>query len=191
MYWNMAQNRGTGWHGDWLIETWDVLKWCIATTGKAVNGINRNMRCIEINVTSYDYNASLGINRNMRCIEIGVCGVPFLCRNRLIETWDVLKSVIPEIPNHPEMINRNMRCIEMSGGAVQSESAGGINRNMRCIEMKKDAVDIMGDWRLIETWDVLKSSLAVWSPALPPGLIETWDVLKWRFRWRVWFWVND
>ncbi len=62
-----------------------------------------------------------------------------------------MKSVIPEIPNHPEMINRNMRCIEMSGGAVQSESAGGINRNMRCIEMKKDAVDIMGDWRLIET----------------------------------------
>ena len=62
-----------------------------------------------------------------------------------------MKSVIPEIPNHPELINRNMRCIEMSGGAVQSESAGGINRNMRCIEMKKDAVDIMGDWRLIET----------------------------------------
>ena len=62
-----------------------------------------------------------------------------------------MKSVIPEIPNHPEMINRNMRCIEMSGGAVQSESAGGVNRNMRCIEMKKDAVDIMGDWRLIET----------------------------------------
>ena len=46
-----------------------------------------------------------------------------------------MKSVIPEIPNHPEMINRNMRCIEMSGGAVQSESAGGINRNMRCIEI--------------------------------------------------------
>ena len=33
---------------------------------------------------------------------------------KLIETWDVLKSKVSEIPDFGAMINRNMRCIEIA-----------------------------------------------------------------------------
>ncbi len=39
----------------WLIETWDVLKYCqVECSVKVRTRINRNMRCIEIENQSWD-----------------------------------------------------------------------------------------------------------------------------------------
>ena len=71
----------------------------------------------------------------MRCIEMA----EILAENRkqtwLIETWDVLKLVMPIFECPKIMINRNMRCIEIGINYFGQESVA---------------------W-LIETWDVLKS----------------------------------
>ena len=55
-----------------LIETWDVLK-CFSHFLGSLNGF--------------------GINRNMRCIEIEIFDCSELEDTRLIETWDVLKYI--------------------------------------------------------------------------------------------------
>ena len=75
---------------------------------------------------------------------------------RLIETWDVLKSLYTP---------------------PRTYRTGTINRNMRCIEMRFD--HILAVWKhwLIETWDVLKFFPET-SWKWQYGLIETWDVLK-------------
>ncbi len=74
------------------------------------------------------------INRNMRCIEI-FNGVPMThIRPRLIETWDVLKFLLPYKLSLNQLINRNMRCIEITWRGKQLAICEG----------------------LIETWDVLK-----------------------------------
>ena len=62
--------------------------------------INRNMRCIEMQIALQKVVDSAQINRNMRCIEI----LPGLRGFR-----------------HGSMINGNMRCIEMAiqDGAIE------------------------------------------------------------------------
>ncbi len=60
---------------------------------KEFEGINRNMRCIEIDYTDTINEEPLTINRNMRCIEI------YILYHYVVVSY---------------MINRNMRCIEMS-----------------------------------------------------------------------------
>ena len=77
----------------------------------------------------------------------------------LIETWDVLKSLTQSVPYNFVMINRNMRCIEMWIHIFQHFSWFRINRNMRCIEILLNILLRQKIFRLIETWDVLK-----WSP---------------------------
>ena len=52
-----------------LIETWDVLKSGLVLFAEYLDGINRNMRCIEILNKGQDVQSKIG----------------------LIETWDVLK----------------------------------------------------------------------------------------------------
>ena len=96
-----------------LIETWDVLKFSGAgayNAGVAINRnmrcieinilllvvlpfppINRNMRCIEIHVSHNIIEQPCRINRNMRCIEMGIDANAAASEKRLIETWDVLK----------------------------------------------------------------------------------------------------
>ena len=73
-----------------LIETWDVLKcyrmWPIR--------INRNMRCIEMQTHLPTLASVFLINRNMRCIEMQSSSIGEVKKQRLIETWDVLKSVL-------------------------------------------------------------------------------------------------
>ena len=54
------------------------------------------------------------INRNMRCIEIEIFGEALEKYNGLIETWDVLKCFCTVRTSLPMMINRNMRCIEIA-----------------------------------------------------------------------------
>ena len=75
---------------------------------------------------------------------------------RLIETWDVLKSIKGRFFGDKTLINRNMRCIEIqpsqhlccpperlietwdvlkSLGGRGDGVEGTINRNMRCIEI--------------------------------------------------------
>ena len=60
----------------------------------------------------------------MRCIEIiySCCFVTIW--ERLIETWDVLKSAITSVKYADIGINRNMRCIEMLVNEIMT-SAGG------------------------------------------------------------------
>ena len=54
------------------------------------------------------------INRNMGCIEIRL--YPLWCGSfsGLIETWDVLKSVLVPVGVAIMGINRNMGCIEIA-----------------------------------------------------------------------------
>ena len=56
--------------GPGLIETWDVLKSFTSERVPCVQGINRNMGCIEINFPAIPPNGPRRINRNMGCIEI-------------------------------------------------------------------------------------------------------------------------
>ena len=60
---------------------------------QCLTGFNRNMGCIEIGQDLETLNRRGGFNRNMGCIEI----LPYQSGNRtpprLIETWDVLKSL--------------------------------------------------------------------------------------------------
>ena len=68
MYWNGNRYRNPVSFSR-LIETWDVLKYCLRT------GIfDRDIRLIE----TWDV------------LKYG-CGWDAYCRSRLIETWDVLK----------------------------------------------------------------------------------------------------
>ena len=120
--------------------------------------INRNMRCIEINLFWCFPTIPTMINRNMRCIEIP--SVRFLCCSslRLIETWDVLKWVMLDgVLRSEEKINRNMRCIEICKYILETVKTLQINRNMRCIEIKQKCFKLLPIIWLIETWDVLKS----------------------------------
>ena len=65
LWWMLPASQGVR-----LIETWDVLKWCIHGNRRGTDPINRNMRCIEIGADAH---------------------LPGKLRLRLIETWDVLK----------------------------------------------------------------------------------------------------
>ena len=119
----------------WLIETWDVLKCFRRAWQRSFTTINRNMRCIEILWSSTEEWWRL-INRNMRCIEISAF------RLHQAQLWQ---------------INRNMRCIEMNWENPETSNRM-INRNMRCIEILKPLLAAPLLMRLIETWDVLKST---------------------------------
>ena len=55
---------------------------------------------------------------------------------------------------------------------------------MGCIEIPVQIGIIVGNERLIETWDVLKSRITVRITIKIPRLIETWDVLKSLDTWR-------
>ena len=72
-----------------LIETWDVLKLSWLVSGDVFNLINRNMRCIVMDIWSYGIRQCCEINRNMRCIEMLRADPLLLALARLIETWDV------------------------------------------------------------------------------------------------------
>ena len=98
-----------------------------------------------------------GININMRCIEMHLTQLKVQHLKRLTLTWDVLKSKteIPTLNNEPgltltwdvlkcedgnsaelqDRININMRCIEISPYSVFMRSTELININMRCIEI--------------------------------------------------------
>ena len=107
----------------------------------------------------------------MRCIEMIKISTLYVVDDRLIETWDVLKSnryIRNSTRSH--LINRNMRCIEMSVTGILISEYLQINRNMRCIEI---AVSVAGISYL-------------------KGLIETWDVLKWFGNYWIAFniWIN-
>ena len=65
---------------------------------------------------------------------------------------------------------------------VSVEKPSVINRNMRCIEIPEPCGCRQDLYRLIETWDVLKSKVTVSKNPVGTWLIETWDVLKWSFR---------
>ncbi len=54
-------------------------------------GINRNMRCIEIDEDRAEAEGVGKINRNMRCIEMLFDEITLELSLWLIETWDVLK----------------------------------------------------------------------------------------------------
>ena len=137
-----------------LIETWDVLKYPSSYFFAYHGKINRNMRCIEI-PSRQVHPIPAAINRNMRCIEI--------LWSSTEEWW--------------RLINRNMRCIEISAFRLHQAQLWQINRNMRCIEMNWENPEtsnrmINRNMRCIE---ILKPLLA--APLLM-RLIETWDVLK-------------
>ncbi len=125
---------------------------------------------------------------------------PFLLPwQRLIETWDVLKSYPVNVAVFAVPINRNMRCIEIkrckdrllyalwlieTWDVLKSEQTENvhvrtsINRNMRCIEIPIFFGLHQHLPRLIETWDVLKLARVFFWQEVHAGLIETWDVLK-------------
>ena len=63
-----------------------------AATFFTADTINRNMRCIEIQIQCLPGPVWLPINRNMRCIEI---------------------ELVIHGTSQVNLINRNMRCIEM------------------------------------------------------------------------------
>ena len=103
--------------------------------------INRNMRCIEMPLVWRAGRKPAAINRNMRCIEIWHLQRTQAPRQRLIETWDVLKYAKLSGQKAKKSINRNMRCIEILVGQHDATAPGG----------------------LIETWDVLKCP---WCPCV-------------------------
>ena len=75
----------------------------------------------------------------------------------LIETWDVLKfGILCKFRFYRFGINRNMRCIEIVISPTMPSTASPINRNMRCIEILLPPSPLQSLLRLIETWDVLK-----------------------------------
>ena len=119
--------------------------------------INRNMRCIEMQVSLAPWADVPTINRNMRCIEICSGCHSHRIEKGLIETWDVLKYwLILSKPLSPPKINRNMRCIEITRIIAKTNWRSRINRNMRCIEIQQPLHSGCSAPRLIETWDVLK-----------------------------------
>ena len=61
---------------------------------------------------------------------------------------------------------------------MQNDGSILINRNMGCIEMFQSQYYQLHQFRLIETWDVLKFVLSNFIFFTYTGLIETWDVLK-------------
>ena len=71
------------------------MKWLYGAINDRLNGINRNMRCIEIDMLQRALEDNLVINRNMRCIEIDIFDKQVSCLH---------------------LINRNMRCIEITQG---------------------------------------------------------------------------
>ena len=92
MYWNVAFYPERRERRDWLIETWDVLKWKIS------------------NIRFWNYTRLIETWDVLKCMLI----VRSLIRAvRLIETWDVLKWSLPALILAQFMINRNMRCIEI------------------------------------------------------------------------------
>ena len=186
-----------------LIETWDVLK--SVTTVSISSSVSRLIETWDVLKCPPQHQSSIvsAINRNMRCIEISYIHPASRPQPRLIETWDVLKLWGYDSWRKSGGINRNMRCIEITIEVSTVQPLCLINRNMRCIEMiwsllaPSDGVP-----RLIETWDVLKSSRRPVVPVLikinrnmryieirqtlrmrpsQPRLIETWDVLKWTY----------
>ena len=74
MYWNHGRRLPRR-KPHRLIETWDVLKYYIYLLSFFIYGINRNMRCIEIEQAEKEA----------------------ISRQRLIETWDVLKCETSEV----------------------------------------------------------------------------------------------
>ena len=74
-----------------------------------------------------------------------------------------------------------MRCIEIKCSYAPLQPGCSINRNMRCIEMIMANPDSVAEFRLIETWDVLKCSYVAMVHGQSQRLIETWDVLKFLF----------
>ena len=62
--------------------------------------INRNMGCIEMNLTRLLSTAEMAINRNMGCIEIHWRARLGRGGTGLIETWDVLKLIVPVNKRH-------------------------------------------------------------------------------------------
>ena len=71
-----------------------------------------------------------------------------------------------------------MGCIEMIEWKIFNSCGRRINRNMGCIEISRGNGKQCIYYRLIETWDVLKSWSDESSFDFCFGLIETWDVLK-------------
>jgi len=99
-------------------------------------------------------------------------------RNRLIETWDVLKFFCGSPCASRYSINRNMRCIEMVQNYTGVTITGEINRNMRCIEIFLLAqVQEIGS-RINRNMRCIEINLQKYPKTHLPRLIETWDVLK-------------
>ena len=71
-----------------------------------------------------------------------------------------------------------MGCIEINNIVIRIALSVVINRNMGCIEMVKFLEILMCQFRLIETWDVLKLFYSFFKCTPLHRLIETWDVLK-------------
>ena len=96
------------------------------------------------------------INRNMRCIEICKWFHSPLALLRLIETWDVLKSVTTV--SISSSVSRLIETWDVLKCPPQHQSSivSAINRNMRCIEISYIHPASRPQPRLIETWDVLK-----------------------------------
>ena len=93
------------------------------------------MGCIEMSSTFPPTRINGKFNRNMGCIEIKHVHTGDSGTERLIETWDVLKSL----------------------SFLHSLSIDNkFNRNMGCIEITRADRENYGDYSLIETWDVLK-----------------------------------
>ena len=137
------------------------------------------MGCIEICLPGVNRVAGQPFNRNMGCIEILPYSsfVAFLLS--LIETWDVLKSVsVNAFSLSINAFNRNMGCIEMKSENMNSRNSSAFNRNMGCIEINLTLTSPAALYRLIETWDVLKSVTSSGLSYSFSRLIETWDVLK-------------
>ena len=119
----------------WLIETWDVLKSKTMADMEVATKINRNMRCIEMELNTPELPQDETINRNMRCIEI---------RNG---------SGRAESGN---MINRNMRCIEIRRWALPWCCQRRLIETWDVLKYTVLLPDLIQRERLIETWDVLK-----------------------------------
>ena len=77
------------------------------------------MGCIEIKNYRVRYSVCAEINRNMGCIEIYLAYLIKGNAPRLIETWDVLKSLRHGYIRVRIKINRNMGCIEIRLSVVR------------------------------------------------------------------------
>ena len=79
-----------------------------------ISVFNRNMGCIEMSSTFPPTRINGKFNRNMGCIEIKHVHTGDSGTERLIETWDVLKSLsFLHSLSIDNKFNRNMGCIEI------------------------------------------------------------------------------